>query len=111
MTERVCKIAVCAPAEFAERIMDSLADLAGAVYPGYDRVFSLTGVRGTWRPLEGSNPYIGAPGEVAVADEVRIEFVAREADAGEAVRRILGIHPYEEPAIDVIPMIGWKGLL
>ena len=44
-------------------------------------------------------------GENSSADEVKVEFVCRAERAGEAVRLIRGLHPYEEPLIMVIPLM------
>jgi hypothetical protein len=66
-------------------------------------------VRGYWRPLEGAKPFAGRPGEISSADEVKVEFVCRAERAGEAVRLIRGLHPYEEPLIMVIPLMNDEG--
>jgi len=102
------KIGVCAPPEYLERLMDAINDLVEPLYPGYDRAFYYWPVKGTWRSLPGSNPFIGKIGEIEVADEVRLEFAIKEKDLTSVLRLIREVHPYEEPAIDVIPMYSWK---
>lgn len=105
------KIAVNIPPEYAEDLMDSVTEAIKPMYPGYDRCFSYWMVKGTWRSLEGSHPYNGTVGKVTIADEMRIEFAVKSYDLEKAVKSILSIHPYEEPAIDVIPMTGWKDII
>ena len=105
----IFKIGVNIPAEFLERLMDSVTEVIEPLYPKYDRTFMYWPVKGTWRPLEGSDPYNGTVGKIEVADEMRIEFVVKEKDVRNAVEAIVRVHPYEEPAIDIIPMFGWKG--
>ncbi len=107
----VFKIAVNLPPEFLERMMAAIDDSMDPLYPGYDHTFNYWPVKGTWRPLEGSDPYIGTVGKIEVADEVRLEFAVREKDLKSVLRAIRDAHPYEEPAIDVIPMYAWKELL
>jgi hypothetical protein len=102
------KVIVCIPPEYSDKLMDALADSVDPMYPGYDRAFTIIPVKGTWRTLEGSHPYNGKVGEITVADEVRIEFAVHSKDLKTAIDTILGIHPYEEPGIDILPMIGWK---
>ena len=49
--------------------------------------------------------------KITVADEIRIKFVCREGDIAAVLQKIREVHPYEEPAIDVVPQIGWKELI
>ncbi|MGI6472417.1 MAG: hypothetical protein ACOX1N_05075 [Candidatus Methanomethylophilaceae archaeon] len=105
----VYKIAVCIPEEYVDELTAKINDSMEPLYPGYDMVFSLTEVTGMWRPLEGSNPFIGDTGKISVEKEIKVEFSVRERYLKDVVNTILSVHPYEEPAIDVIPMYGWKG--
>lgn len=105
------KIGVNVPNDHLEALMDALDGVVTPIYPGYDRVFSWWPVTGCWRTLEGSDPYDGRIGEVTVAEEVRLEFAVLEGDLGAAVDAVRRAHPYEEPAIDVIPMIPWKSVI
>ena len=110
-TDVIYKIAVNIPPDHLDVLMDEVNTSIDPVYPGYDRTFSYWKVTGTWRPLPGSDPYLGETGRIEVADEVRVEFAVREKDLRNAVEAVRRVHPYEEPAIDVIPMIGWKSIL
>ncbi len=105
------KIAVNVPGEHLEALMDSVTGAIRPMYPGYDRTFNYWPVTGTWRSLPGSHPYDGSIGEVTVAGEVRLEFAVSEVDLGAAIAAILAVHPYEEPAIDVLPMVGWRDVI
>lgn len=105
------KVGVNVPAGTEGKMMDSLDGYFSPLYPGYDHVYSWWPVRGCWRALEGSNPYQGEIGEIECADEVRIEFAVRAEDLGRVVGRIAEVHPYEEPAIDVIPLVPWKDVI
>ena len=99
------------PESHLEAVMDALDGVVTPLYPGYDHVFSWWPARGCWRPLEGSSPYDGTVGEVTYADEYRLEFAVRAEDLERAVEAVRGAHPYEEPAIDVIPLVPWKSVL
>ena len=105
------KICVTVPAKFAEEIISSLDGVFDSPYPGYNRVFSIQDSTGTWRSLEGSDPYDGKTGTITYADETKIEFIAEEKDLPNIVRRIRDVHPYEEPAIDIIPTLSWKDFI
>ena len=105
------KIAVNIPEGYLEELMDSVTGTIRPMYPGYDRTFNYWPVTGTWRPLPGSHPYDGSVGEVTVAEEMRVEFAVSEGDLEAAVAAILAVHPYEEPAIDVLPRVGWRDVI
>ncbi|MBE6519864.1 MAG: hypothetical protein E7Z68_01935 [Thermoplasmata archaeon] len=111
MERSLCyKVGTCIPRAHLERLMDEVTSSISPLYPGYDRCFSYWPVMGTWRPLEGSDPFIGTPGRIEAVEETRVEFAVKEEDLRKAVEAVRRAHPYEEPAIDVIPMIPWKDL-
>ena len=101
-------VRVSIPAEFLQTLMDSINDSMEPLYPHYDRTFCYWPVKGTWRSLPGANPYNGSVGRISVADEMRLEFAVREKDLKNVLDIIVDVHPYEEPVIDVVPMIPWK---
>jgi len=105
------KVSVTIPPEFKDRLMDEINCSIRQIYPGYDRAFSITEAVGTWRPLEGSDPFIGKVGEIAVEKELRIDFAVRSEDLKEAILAIRRVHPYEEPGIDILPLILWKDVI
>ncbi|NLL94635.1 MAG: hypothetical protein GX224_02600 [Thermoplasmatales archaeon] len=111
MGREVFKVAVYAPPDYGDAIMDAVDSAIESVYPGYRRTFSVTETVGTWKPVEGANPFRGAVGEVEVAEELKIEFIAFGEDLGKAVAAIVSVHPYEEPAVDIVPMLAWKSFL
>ncbi len=113
MPERteVYKIGVNIPGEFLDRLMDEVTASIEPLYPKYDRTFMYWPVKGTWRPLDGADPFDGKVDEISVADEIRIEFAVRDDYLKAAVEAIVRVHPYEEPAIDIIPMVGWRELI
>jgi putative NIF3 family GTP cyclohydrolase 1 type 2 len=56
---------------------------------------------GTFRPLEGANPQVGAIGRREEVDEWRLEVIVPEAQSDAVVRAMIAAHPYEEVAYDV----------
>ncbi len=109
--ERVFKISVYIPEEFVKELSEKVNEQIKPLYPGYDSAFSMIKVTGVWRSLEGSDPFIGKTGEISVEEEIKVEFSVREEDLENVIRTIVSVHPYEEPAIDVIPMYAWKSII
>ncbi len=111
MSREVFKVAVYVPLGYEDAVMDAVDSAIESVYPTYRRTFSVTDVVGTWKPVEGADPFQGTVGEVETAAERKIEFIAFGDDLPGAVAAIAEAHPYEEPAIDIMPMVAWKSLL
>lgn len=105
------RISVNIPVGMEDRLMDAIDEVMEPLYPGYRRCFCKWNVTGTWIPVEGSHPYIGEIGKAEVCEEVRIEFAVKEKDLRAVVERIEEVHPYDEPAVDVIPLIPWKDVI
>lgn len=57
--------------------------------------------QGQFRPLPGSNPYLGKSGEVETVSEYKVEMVCEDSLVAEAVQALKQAHPYEEPAYEV----------
>lgn len=61
--------------------------------------------QGQFRPLEGSQPYLGQTGQVESVAEFRVEMVCTGARIRAAVDAMIAAHPYEEPAWDVVALV------
>jgi dinuclear metal center YbgI/SA1388 family protein len=59
---------------------------------------------GIFRPLQGANPAIGRIGELTRVEEVKLESIVAETQVDRALRTLKKVHPYEEPAYDLIPL-------
>ena len=62
-------------------------------------------VIGYWRPLEGCNPYIGNEGEISKEPEIKVEVTVFTEAVDRTIEAIKKVHPYEEPVINVIPIL------
>ncbi len=102
----VVKLEIFIPPEFVDRLGDALSELGAGRLGNYERCMSVTQVRGYWRPLAGAQPYLGQIGRVETADECKVEMNCPWELVPEAIRKIREIHPYEEPLIQVVPLIG-----
>lgn len=98
------KLVVYVPREHADPVAEALF-AAGAGHVGaYDQCsFRLPGV-GTFRPGEGSSPFIGKQGEREEVEEFRLEVLVRQGRLGRVLERLFRAHPYEEVAYDLVPL-------
>ena len=109
--ESTFKIAFTVPEEYSEKLMDAINSVITPFFPEYERAFCITKVIGTWKPLNGAHPFKGRIGEIEIVNELKIEFIIHEDDLKTVLRTIKELHPYEEPAIDVIPCLEWRSIL
>ena len=99
--EKYVKIAVFVPTSHEEAVKEALGAAGAGNLGAYSHCsFGVTG-KGTFRPLEGSSPFIGETGKQETTEEVRIETIAKAQDAKRITEAILSAHPYEEPAYDI----------
>lgn len=101
--DELLKLVVFVPVSHEDALLEAILPLSG--YPGNygDCSFRITGV-GTYRPLVGSTPFIGTVGKREMVTESRIEILLRSSALKPALKALRSVHPYEEPAFDLIPL-------
>ena len=100
-SEKILKFAVYVPIQQADRVRQAIFKAgAGKIGKYTETSFGVTG-KGTFKPTEGTNPFIGKIGEREEVEEIKIETVVAERDLDSVVRAMKDNHPYEEPAFDV----------
>jgi hypothetical protein len=83
----------------------SVLFLAGAGRIGdYDSCAWQCEGQGQFRPLDGSQPFLGHSGQLERVSEYRVELVCEDSAIKAAIAALKLAHPYEEPAYDVLRM-------
>lgn len=99
------KIAVTVPLENADEIRQILSEAGAGVQGEYSHCsFSAHG-QGRFLPSVKAHPNIGESGKPETVAEERIEVTCDRAIAKTVVQKLRATHPYEEPAIDIFPLI------
>lgn len=88
-----------------EQVKDAVFAAGAGRIGNYDSCSWQVLGQGQFRPLAGSNPAIGRPGEVERVAEYRVEMVCEAHCLGAAVQALKAAHPYEEPAWHVLAMV------
>lgn len=101
-TEVLDKLVVFVPAGAAGAVIDALAEAGAGRLGDYDRCAWTSDGTGTFRPLDGAQPAIGAVGAVEHVDETRIEMVVPRHARTAVISALRSAHPYEEPAFDLL---------
>ncbi|MDD5716335.1 MAG: NGG1p interacting factor NIF3 [Sulfuricurvum sp.] len=93
---------VYAPSVDAETIKDALFAAGAGRYQNYDRCSWECSGTGQFRPLEGSNPFLGHHNIEEKVEEIKIEMICETASLKKVLETLIEVHPYEEPAYGVI---------
>lgn len=95
------KLAVYVPVQHADSVRNALFAAGCGSIGGYDSCsYNITG-EGTFRAGDGCSPYCGEVGSLHTEKEVRIETVLPAYIKSRAIKAMLAVHPYEEPAYDI----------
>jgi len=62
---------------------------------------------GQFRPLSGSQAFIGEVGCLETLEEYRVEMVCEDDLIRQVVKALVQAHPYETPAYDVIKLVSF----
>jgi dinuclear metal center YbgI/SA1388 family protein len=104
-TEKLCKLVVFVP-QTHEEIVEEAIMRAGAGYIGnYSHCSFKTSGIGTFLPLEGSDPFIGNTNKLEHVKEIRLETIMPEKISKSVIKAMLKVHPYEEAAYDIYPLM------
>ncbi len=98
------KIEIFIPEDFTDKLIDELSKVSVGRIGNYDHCASVSTVRGTWRPLEGADPYDGEIGVISRAAEQKVEVNCRKENVRAALQVIRSVHPYDQPVVNVIAL-------
>jgi dinuclear metal center YbgI/SA1388 family protein len=107
-SESFYKIISFIPKDHVELVAKALTDAGAGRYGDYDSCTFRQSGTGTFRPVDGANPYIGELGKLEFVDEIKLEAIVKETDLKNVVAALKLKHPYEEVAYDVIEVKNLK---
>ncbi len=96
------KLVFFVPESHLEQVKSAVFNAGAGAIGNYDQCcWQVKGV-GQFRPLIGSNPFVGQAQQLEQVTEYRVEMVCEDSRIKAAVAALHAAHPYEEPAIDVL---------
>ncbi len=95
------KLVFFVPESHLEQTKSALFDAGAGAIGNYDQCCWQVAGLGQFRPLAGSNPFIGQVLQLEQVPEYRVEMVCDDSRIEAAITALRATHPYEEPAIDV----------
>lgn len=96
------KLSFFVPESHLELVKTALFETGAGKIGDYDSCcWQIKGL-GQFRPLAGSNPFLGESGELEKVEEYKVEMVCDEDCIKQAINALKNAHPYEEPAYEVV---------
>ena len=111
MRQTLFHLIVYIPLSHADLARKALADAGAGRIGDYDSCSFSTRGTSRFRPLKGADPTIGNEGTLEIVDEEKIEVVVTEKLLRDVLQAVKKVHPYEEPAIHVLPMEDYHDFL
>lgn len=104
------KIIVTVPCENTNELREAICQEGAGIIGNYSYCSSTIKCVGSFKPSENANPYIGEKNKIEFVNEEMIEVICDISIAKKVITKIREVHPYEEPAIDIIPLISEESL-
>lgn len=103
-TERLCKFVIYVPKSHADIVRNALSGAGAGHIGAYSHCTFQSKGQGTFKPLEGTNPYIGSENKLEIVEEMKVETIIPHSGLSKVMNAIFEVHPYEEPAYDIYPL-------
>jgi len=98
------KYVVYTPASHVTAVVGAIASAGAGEIGNYSHCTFRAPGTGTFRPLAGANPHVGAVGRLEEAEEARLECLCPRARLGALIAAVRKVHPYEEIAFDILSL-------
>ena len=102
------KIRTAVPVLDAEKVRQAMVDAGAGVQGNYSHCSGSYLSMGRFIPLTGANPTIGVIGKPEEVQEEIIEMPCLVDKLEAVISALKQVHPYEEPAIDLIRLLDLK---
>jgi len=99
------KLVFFVPESHLEQVKSAVFAAGAGRIGNYDQCCWQVMGEGQFRPLPGSDAFIGKLNQLEQVVEYRVEMVCDDAFIQPAVAALRQAHPYEEPAFDVWPLM------
>lgn len=102
--EQLYKLVVYVPKKFSEKVRLAIGSAGAGGIGLYDFCTFTSSGMGTFRPLEGSRPFLGQKGRLGKVREDKLETIVSEFNLARVLEAMKKVHPYEEVAYDLYPL-------
>ena len=99
------KIFVTVPKEQIDEVRTAVLEAGAGHIGNYTHCSSVVDCIGTFKPNDLANPYLGNKNKLEFVEEIKLEVVCNIEQVKDILLIIREVHPYEEPAIDIVPLL------
>ena len=99
------KIVTMVPSENVDEVRKSICEVGAGIIGNYTCCTTSGKCIGTFMPNDEANPYIGEKNKLEYVEEEKLEVVCDINNVKRVIEKLRDVHPYEEPEIDIIPLI------
>lgn len=99
------KIFVTIPIDSTDNVRTAVCNAGAGIIGNYKYCTTITKSLGTFIPNEKASPYIGVNNQLEFVEEDKLEFICDVKNVKNVIKKLREVHPYEEPAIDIVPLI------
>ena len=96
------QLVIYIPESHCEAVKQAMFNAGAGRYEHYEHCSWQVKGQGQFKPLEGSQPFIGNQNELEYVEEYRVEMICEEVFLEAAIKAMRKAHPYEEPAYTVL---------
>ncbi len=97
---------VTVPATHLHDVLEAMAEAGAGQIGNYSHCAFFSPGTGRFKPNEDANPTLGQRSQINEVDEYRIETFCSQGQVKRVTEAIRKAHPYEEPVIYALPMLG-----
>ena len=105
------KIFVTVPIENTQEVRDAVCKAGAGIIGEYSYCTTCVKSIGTFIPNNNAKPYIGENNKLEYVEEDKLEVICDIQKAKHVITELRKVHPYEEPAIDIVPLIDEDSLV
>ena len=98
------KFEVYVPITHSEKVKQALSNSGAGKLGNYDSCMWTTNGIGQFRPIKGSNPFIGKENILEKVEEVKIECTVEKKYIKNIIKEMKLNHPYETPSYQFWPV-------
>lgn len=99
------KVVVTILVENVNEVRNAICEVGAGIIGNYTDCSMSTKCIGTFKPTNDANPYIGKNNNLEFVEEEKLEVACDIKLVKKVITRLRNVHPYEEPAIDIIPLL------